>query len=136
MAKNSLPAIDWERYARESPSIPAQIHFPSMSYSITKSIRVENPPVALVKRPWGSFKRYANNSDCMVSLMTVLPGQRLCMQSHSERAELWIVLAVGVVVPVPARCVDLRFPSVTGSNPTSSVMRTISNGRRRATHAC
>lgn len=107
-----------------------------MSHCFTKSILVEKTPVATVKRPWGSFKQYANSSDCMVSLMTVLLGQRLCLQSRSERAELCIVLADGVVVPVPARCVDLRLPSVTGGNPTSSAMRTISNGRRRATQAC
>jgi len=50
------------------------------------------PAVEFVERPWGSFKQFANNEPCTVSLMTVLPGQRLSLQSHTMRAELWIVL--------------------------------------------
>lgn len=52
----------------------------------------EKPAVKFVERPWGSFKQFANNEPCTVSLMTVLPGQRLSLQSHTMRAELWIVL--------------------------------------------
>lgn len=58
------------------------------------------PPVAFVERPWGSFKQYAHNSPCTVSLMTVHPGMRLSLQSHTGRAELWIVLDDGAVVQV------------------------------------
>ena len=56
--------------------------------------------MALVERPWGSFRQFAHNRPCTVSLMTVLPGQRLSLQSHSGRAELWIVLDDGAVVQV------------------------------------
>lgn len=58
------------------------------------------PPVKFVERPWGSFKQFANNEPCTVSLMTVLPGQRLSLQSHTGRAELWIVIDDGAVVQV------------------------------------
>ncbi|MBI5384551.1 MAG: phosphomannose isomerase type II C-terminal cupin domain [Verrucomicrobia bacterium] len=58
------------------------------------------PPVTFVERPWGSFKQYAFNRACTVSLMTVQPGQRLSLQSHTGRAELWIVLDDGAVVQV------------------------------------
>ena len=58
------------------------------------------PEVKLVERPWGSFKQFANNEPCTVSLMTVLPGQRLSLQSHTGRAELWIVIDNGAVVQV------------------------------------
>lgn len=71
-----------------------------MSNYVTKPIPAEKPPVAFVQRPWGSFKQYAFNQDCTVSLMTVLPGQRLSLQSHTGRAELWIVLDDGAVVQV------------------------------------
>jgi hypothetical protein len=54
-----------------------------MSHYITKPIPTEKPLIDLVKRPWGSFKQYAHNRDCTVSLMTVLPGQRLSLQSHT-----------------------------------------------------
>ncbi|MBP7142291.1 MAG: phosphomannose isomerase type II C-terminal cupin domain [Opitutaceae bacterium] len=71
-----------------------------MSQYAIKPIPAEKPPVAFVERPWGSFKQYAFNRDCTVSLMTVLPGQRLSLQSHTGRAELWIVLDDGAVVQV------------------------------------
>ena len=58
------------------------------------------PPVACVERPWGAFRQYAGNEPCTVSLMTVLPGRRLSLQSHRDRAELWIVLDDGAVVQV------------------------------------
>jgi mannose-6-phosphate isomerase len=71
-----------------------------MSDYITKPIPDARPAVGLVERPWGSFKQYANNCECTVSLMTVLPGQRLSLQSHTGRAELWIVLDDGALVQV------------------------------------
>jgi mannose-1-phosphate guanylyltransferase/mannose-6-phosphate isomerase len=58
------------------------------------------PPVALVERPWGVFKQYAHNTPVTVSLMTVQPNQRLSLQSHTQRAELWIVLDAGAVVEI------------------------------------
>jgi mannose-1-phosphate guanylyltransferase/mannose-6-phosphate isomerase len=66
----------------------------------TKPIPAEKPAVGFVERPWGSFKQFASNRDCTVSLMTVLPGQRLSLQSHTGRAELWIVIDDGAVVHV------------------------------------
>lgn len=65
-----------------------------------KDLLTEKPEVKYVERPWGSFKQFANNEDCTVSLMRVLPGQRLSLQSHSGRSELWIVLDDGAVVQV------------------------------------
>lgn len=56
------------------------------------AIPADKPPVKFVERPWGSFKQFAHNEACTVSLMTVIPGQRLSLQSHTRRAELWIVL--------------------------------------------
>ena len=67
---------------------------------VTKPIPAGKPAVAFVTRPWGSFKQFANNQDCTVSLMSVLPGQRLSLQSHIGRAELWIVIDDGAQVQV------------------------------------
>ena len=67
---------------------------------VTKPIPKTKLAVEVVERPWGSFKQFANNSDCTVSLMTVLPGQRLSLQSHTGRAELWIVIDDGALVQV------------------------------------
>jgi mannose-1-phosphate guanylyltransferase/mannose-6-phosphate isomerase len=65
-----------------------------------KDIPPQKPPVTSVERPWGSFKQYANNQEVTVSLMSVKPGQRLSLQSHTGRAELWIVLDEGAAVQV------------------------------------
>ena len=70
-----------------------------MNY-VTKPIPEEKPGIGFVERPWGSFKQYAFNRDCSVNLMTVLPGQRLSLQSHTGRAELWIVIDHGAIVQV------------------------------------
>jgi len=71
-----------------------------MTNFVTKPIPPAQPAVALVERPWGSFRQYAHNQDVTVSLMEVTPGQRLSLQSHIGRAELWIVLDEGAVVQV------------------------------------
>ena len=71
-----------------------------MSNYVTKPIPQRKPEITFVSRPWGTFKQYANNEDCTVSLMTILPGQRLSLQSHTGRAELWIVIDEGAVVQV------------------------------------
>src|SRR6478672_7551571 len=71
-----------------------------MSEFRTKPIPDAKPHVAFVSRPWGVFKQYAFNENCTVSLMTVLPGQRLSLQSHTGRAELWIVIDDSALVQV------------------------------------
>jgi len=58
------------------------------------------PPIGRVSRPWGSFRQFAHNAEVTVSLMSVNPGQRLSLQSHRGRAELWIVLDPGAVIQV------------------------------------
>jgi len=74
----------------------------------TKPIPEQQPDVTMVTRPWGSFKQYANNEDVTVSLMTVQPNQRLSLQSHTGRAELWIVLDAGATVQVND---DIMYPN-------------------------
>lgn len=77
------------------------------NYAI-KPIPLEKPPVKNVERPWGSFNQYAFNQDVTVSLMTVQPGQRLSLQSHTGRSELWIVLDEGAEIIVDARVIHPR----------------------------
>ena len=70
-----------------------------MNY-VTKPIPDAKPEPDHVVRPWGEFKQYAFNRECTVSLMEVRPGMRLSLQSHTGRAELWIVLDAGARVQV------------------------------------
>ncbi len=76
-----------------------------MNYK-TKPIPEEKPEPEHVIRPWGEFKQYAFNEDCTVSLMQVKPGMRLSLQSHTGRAELWIVLDDGAQVQVGEEICD------------------------------
>lgn len=71
-----------------------------MTEFLTKPIPDAKPEPTYVERPWGSFKQYAHNQEVTVSLMTVRPGQRLSLQSHSARAELWIVLDEGAGIQI------------------------------------
>lgn len=64
------------------------------------SIPEHAPTVHTVTRPWGRFNQYAHNQPVTVSLMTVQPNQRLSLQSHTGRAELWIVLDDGAAVQI------------------------------------
>lgn len=66
----------------------------------SKPIPKNKAETKTIERPWGSFKQFANNQECTVSLMTVRPGQRLSLQSHKSRAELWIVLDDSAIIQV------------------------------------
>ena len=88
-----------------------------MSEYVTKPIPDAQPGIDFIERPWGSFKQYAHNKEVTVSLMTVKPGQRLSLQSHTGRAELWIVLDDGATVQVddevlyPAAGAEIWIPA-------------------------
>jgi mannose-6-phosphate isomerase len=58
------------------------------------------PAVSETVRPWGRFRQYAHNHPVTVSLMEVTEGQRLSLQSHPGRGELWIVLDDGATVHI------------------------------------
>lgn len=77
-----------------------------MSTFVTKPIPDAAPPVEQVNRPWGGFRQYAHNREVTVSLMTVAPGQRLSLQAHTARAELWIVLDDGALVQVDEQLIE------------------------------
>ncbi|MCY4069706.1 MAG: phosphomannose isomerase type II C-terminal cupin domain [Chloroflexi bacterium] len=79
-----------------------------MSSYRTKPIPDEQPQTVRVTRPWGSFAQYANNEEVTVSLMTVKAGQRLSLQSHSARAELWIVLDDDAIIQVGDRVIEAK----------------------------
>lgn len=67
---------------------------------VTKPVSETKPEPLRVTRPWGSFSQYAHNREVTVSLMSVEPGKRLSLQSHTGRGELWIVLDPGAVIQV------------------------------------
>ncbi|MGH9213147.1 MAG: phosphomannose isomerase type II C-terminal cupin domain [Acidimicrobiales bacterium] len=63
--------------------------------------RLKQPPEEYREtRPWGSFRRLVHDEPCTVKLITVLPGERLSLQSHRYRSELWLFLDPGGVVEI------------------------------------
>ena len=44
------------------------------------------------ERPWGSFEQFVHNEAVTVKIITVAPHQRLSLQSHTHRDELWQVI--------------------------------------------
>ena len=75
---------------------------------VTKPIPEQQPDIALVERPWGSFRQYAHNEEVTVSLMTVKAGQRLSLQSHTGRAELWVALDDHAIVQIDDEIIYAR----------------------------
>lgn len=48
--------------------------------------------VFVIERPWGQFQQFATNETVTVKTVTINPGQRLSLQHHAERNEMWQVL--------------------------------------------
>ena len=79
-----------------------------MSRYVSKPVPEKQPECIRVTRPWGSFAQYANNEEVTISLMTVEAGQRLSLQSHSARAELWIALDDGAIIQVDDQVIEAK----------------------------
>ncbi|GAA2623835.1 phosphomannose isomerase type II C-terminal cupin domain [Actinomadura fulvescens] len=52
------------------------------------------------ERPWGRFERFTLNERSTVKIIHVAPGQRLSLQRHRHRDELWVALDRGAVFEV------------------------------------
>ncbi|WP_121436126.1 phosphomannose isomerase type II C-terminal cupin domain [Actinomadura pelletieri] len=61
------------------------------------------PAVETETRPWGSFERFTLNEASTVKIIHVAPGQRLSLQRHRDRDELWVALDPGAVFEVAGR---------------------------------
>ena len=59
---------------------------------------MDRPKSLHVDKPWGSFDQFVLNTPCTVKILTCHPGQKLSLQRHKERGELWVALDEGVVV--------------------------------------
>ena len=44
------------------------------------------------ERPWGGFEQFVHNQAVTVKIITVAPLQRLSLQRHAQRDELWQVI--------------------------------------------
>ncbi|WP_114905658.1 phosphomannose isomerase type II C-terminal cupin domain [Ornithinimicrobium murale] len=59
--------------------------------------------VFVVERPWGQFQQFATNERVTVKTVTIAPGQRLSLQHHAERNEMWQVLDSPVEITLGER---------------------------------
>ena len=67
---------------------------------------MNRPETLHVDKPWGAFDQYTLNTPSTVKILTCNPGQKLSLQRHSHRDELWVALDPGVVVDLDG--VELR----------------------------
>lgn len=65
---------------------------------VVEQDRRDHPVV--VERPWGRFEQFCLNEPTTVKVITIAPGQRLSLQRHEHRAELWQALDEGVQATV------------------------------------
>lgn len=45
-----------------------------------------------VVRPWGNFKQFVLNKKCTVKILEINPKQKLSLQLHNKRGEMWYFL--------------------------------------------
>jgi mannose-6-phosphate isomerase len=53
---------------------------------------VKSRPIEEERRPWGSFHTLEEGPGYKVKRLVILPGQRLSLQKHRQRAEHWVVV--------------------------------------------
>ena len=58
----------------------------------------QKPATLHVEKPWGCFDQFVLNTQCTVKILTCNPGQKLSLQRHQHRNELWVALDPGVIV--------------------------------------
>jgi len=55
------------------------------------------------ERPWGQFQQFVTNEAVTVKIITVNPGQRLSLQTHARRDEMWQILDVPLDITIDDR---------------------------------
>jgi len=66
------------------------------------------PRTLHVEKPWGAFDQYVLNTTCTVKILTCNPGEKLSLQRHSHRNEIWIALDDGAIIELDGKNI---FPS-------------------------
>lgn len=52
------------------------------------------------KRPWGSFRKFTQNTSSTVKIIEILPGESLSLQTHKHRGEFWRIISGNGVVEI------------------------------------
>ena len=51
-------------------------------------------------RPWGKFEQFTHDETSTVKILEVNPNQRLSLQSHQNRDEMWVALDDNVITEI------------------------------------
>ena len=60
----------------------------------------------IINRPWGLFNTFADNEQCTVKILKVLPGQSLSMQVHQYRDQFYYLFDNDFIVEYSTRPID------------------------------
>ena len=63
--------------------------------------------IARTVRPWGWYETVSEAPGHKIKRIGVLPGQRISLQKHSQRAEHWVVVQGTARVTLDAQTFDL-----------------------------
>lgn len=58
-------------------------------------------------RPWGDFRQFCHNQEVTVKIISVKPLQKLSVQRHKLRDEMWIALDEGLVATVDGETISM-----------------------------
>ncbi|MEM4326975.1 MAG: phosphomannose isomerase type II C-terminal cupin domain [Candidatus Diapherotrites archaeon] len=61
-----------------------------------------------VKKPWGKFEQYTLNEKTTVKIITVNKNQKLSLQKHEKRKELWVALDEGLIAEINGKKKKLK----------------------------
>jgi mannose-6-phosphate isomerase len=53
--------------------------------------------IIVVNKPWGDFVQFTKNEISTVKILTIQANQKLSLQNHIHREELWVALDDGVI---------------------------------------
>lgn len=61
-----------------------------------------------VEKPWGKFEQYTLNEKTTIKIITVKKGQKLSLQKHEKRKELWVALDEGLTAEINGKKIRLK----------------------------
>jgi mannose-1-phosphate guanylyltransferase/mannose-6-phosphate isomerase len=71
--------------------------------AVPKPSRRPTDDIVVERRPWGAFEQFVCNEQVTVKVITVQPGQRLSLQRHDHRGEMWQVLDGPIDITLDSR---------------------------------
>ncbi|WP_289044006.1 mannose-1-phosphate guanylyltransferase/mannose-6-phosphate isomerase [uncultured Aliiroseovarius sp.] len=99
--------------------------------AVVKHLKAKDAPQATIRprdyRPWGWFEELAVGPGFKVKLITVHPRGVLSLQSHTHRAEHWVVVSGAAHVTIGDQTVELSA-NQSAYVPTGEVHRLENNG--------